>query len=159
MALDALVSVDRMRVDVVARSKKHALEMAADLLASAYRDLSGNDIFDALAAREKLGCTSLDHGVALPHAAFKSVDSGAIAVLKLREPVAFGGDDRPVGLIFAMVLPALRQGADNDILQQACDLLTQGEYRRALTEAGTPIQLYNVVRGESLSANIRQASG
>jgi PTS system nitrogen regulatory IIA component len=159
MALDALVSAERVRVDVVARSKKHALEMVAELLAGAYPGLSGNAIFDALVAREKLGCTSLGHGIALPHAALASVETGAVATLKLREPLNFDDDDGSVNLIVAMVIPATGQGVSNDILQQACDLLSEGDYRHQLMQAQTAAQLYAALRGELPASQVRQASG
>lgn len=159
MTMDALASAERVRIDVVASSKKRALQIAAGLLAGAFDGLSENTIFNALVAREKLGSTSLGHGVALPHAAIRGIQTGAVAALKLKEPLVFDSDSTPVSLIVALVIPATEQGTGNDILQHCCDLLSQGDYRRHLLEADTSTQLYDALRDEFRSDDLRRANG
>lgn len=160
MKLHALVGADRVRVDVAARSKKHAIELASELLATAYTNMSSNTLFDALIARERLGCTTLGQGVALPHAALPSVDTSAAAVIKLIEPIAFDDDDdAAVSLIVAMAIPSKTQSADNDELAQVCQLLSNGEHRRQLLAAQTPAQLYAALRSPPPESNLKEALG
>ena len=160
MKLHALVGADRVRVDVVARSKKHALELASELLASAYANISSNTLFDALIARERLGCTTLGQGLALPHAALATVDTSTAAIIKLLEPIAFDDDDdTPVSLIVAMVIPTKTQSAENDELAQVCQLLSNGEHRRQLLAAQTQAQLFTALRSPPPAAHLKEALG
>lgn len=159
MAFEALIGADRVRVDVIARSKKHALEMAADLLCAAYEDLSVKVVFNALVAREKLGCTSLGHGVALPHASIDLVETGTAAALRLKQPLSFGDDGAPVSLIIALIIPGSGQGANNDLLQLACDRLSEGDFRRQLMQAETADQLHAALRGGNPAERVHEAAG
>ena len=58
---------ERVRCSVEARSKKHALELVSQLLAEPEDELTPSDLFCSLIQRERLGCTGLGQGVALPH--------------------------------------------------------------------------------------------
>ncbi len=159
MNLQALVSVDRLRVGVAVRSKKHAIELAANCLAESLQDVSANRLFDALIARERLGCTTLGRGVALPHAAVEGIEDSVGCVLKLAEPIVFDDDDpTPVGLIFALVVPSRTQGAHNDDLQLACDFLSRGEHRRALLAATSAEELLAAF-DDAARPPLREASG
>ena len=160
MKLTALFSAKRVRVDVSVRSRKHAIELAARSLASAYENVSTNTLFDAMIARERLGCTTLGHGVALPHAALPGLETSAAAVIKFAEPIIFDENDTtPVSLIVAMVVPVQTQSADNDELQQACDLLANRERRGRLLAATSVAQLYAALSDELPAATLRQARG
>ena len=145
MNLQTLVSVDRLRLDVPVRSKKHAIQMAAGILAEDLEDISANRLFDALIARERLGCTALGRGIALPHAAVEGLDESRGCVIKFANSVEFDDDTAPVSLIFALIVPARTQGADNDDLQRACDFLSHGEHRRSLLGATTAGELFDAL--------------
>ena len=158
MAFDALLRADRVRVDVIARSKKHALEMAAEIISDALDTLNANDVFDALVAREKLGCTSLGHGIALPHAALDGVDTGIAVALKLREPLTFD-DGESVSLIIAMVIPLGDHNASSGFLQSACDALGNRPFRRQLMDADSAQELYAALAGDVPEGGVREATG
>ncbi|MEM6639158.1 MAG: PTS sugar transporter subunit IIA [Pseudomonadota bacterium] len=150
MNLQSLVSVDRLRLAVPVRSKKHAIEVAAGCLAEGLDDVSANRLFDALFARERLGCTTLGRGVALPHAALEDIDASRGCIITFAEPIVFDDDDpNPVSLILALVVPSQSQGVDNDDLKLACDFLSRGDHRRALMAASTPEQLFEALAGDS----------
>ncbi|MCK5263946.1 MAG: PTS sugar transporter subunit IIA, partial [Gammaproteobacteria bacterium] len=68
MNLKDLVSPDSVVCNANVVSKKRALELLADLLAKQTEANKSFDIFQLLTEREKLGSTSLGHGIALPHA-------------------------------------------------------------------------------------------
>ncbi|MFK8016477.1 MAG: PTS sugar transporter subunit IIA [Gammaproteobacteria bacterium] len=160
MKLTALFSAERVRVNVAVRSKKHAIELAAENLASAFASVSVNNLFDAMIARERLGCTTLGHGVALPHAALPGLQTSAASVIKFAEPIIFDEDDStPVSLMVAMVVPVQTQSADNDELQQACDLLSNRERRLQLLGAASETQLLAALRGEAPAPRLKQARG
>ena len=158
MNLQTLVSVDRLRLDVPVRSKKHAIQTAAGILANDLEDISANRLFDALIARERLGCTALGRGIALPHAAVDGLDKSRGCVIKFTDPIEFDDDTAPVSLIFALIVPARAQGAENDDLQRTCDFLSHGEHRRSLLGAATIGELFDAL-GEKGAPPLREATG
>lgn len=160
MNLKALVSAQCACVDIAARSKKHVIELAAHKLAPYVDNVKPNQLFDALFARERLGCTALGRGIALPHAAIARVSRPAACVMKLNEPIRYDDDDQtPVSIVFALVVPSSTQGADNDILQYACDFLGRGDRRRALFAADSDQALLDALDEPAVPTNLRKATG
>lgn len=105
MIFSTLLEPGRVLCNVEGRSKKHALDILSELLASA-GDLDQTEIFSSLIAREKLGCTAIENGIAIPHGRLEDLDRSIGAFLKLSRPVDFdtpGGE--PVDLIFGLVVP------------------------------------------------------
>lgn len=63
-------------------------------------------ISDALTAREELGSTGMGEGIAIPHARLPEIRTLFGLVATLRSPIEFGSvDDRPVDLVFLLLLP------------------------------------------------------
>jgi len=160
MNLQALISAERVCVDIAARSKKHLIELAAHKLAPCFENLTANQLFDAMIARERLGCTALGRGIALPHAAIATVAEPAACLLKLRAPIRYSDDDGSlVTMVFALVVPSTTQGADNDVLQYACDVLSRGDRRRALLAADSESALFDALAEPDDASGLREATG
>ena len=107
MILKQLVSPSRVLCNVHARSKKHSLEILSELLSSPNSDIANEDIFSKLMARERLGCTSLEKGIAFPHCRIPGVQNNCGALMKLSEPVDFdSADGVSIDLIFGLILPS-----------------------------------------------------
>ena len=65
--LETILTPGRSLVNVPGGSKKRVLEQIANLVARELPDLDGQDIFESLVAREKLGSTGFGNGIAIPH--------------------------------------------------------------------------------------------
>jgi PTS system nitrogen regulatory IIA component len=120
MNLDTLISSNAVISSNDIKSKKRALELLAEQLANEATTLSKSattdpqstdevdalEIFQLLIEREKLGSTSLGHGVALPHARTSLTDHAIGAFLKLENGINFDSpDDQKTDLIFALMVP------------------------------------------------------
>ncbi|PCI06980.1 MAG: PTS sugar transporter subunit IIA [Gammaproteobacteria bacterium] len=118
MKFDTLISSDAVISSPEIKSKKRALELLAEHLATEALQASpvadNNDadtidslkIFQLLVEREKLGSTCMGHGVALPHTRTNLTDRAIGAFLKLDKGIDFDGpDDQPTDLIFALMVP------------------------------------------------------
>jgi PTS system nitrogen regulatory IIA component len=107
MNIDTLISSNAVIRTPDIKSKKRALEVLAETLArQPVETLDALDIFQLLTEREKLGSTSIGHGVALPHARTKLTDQAIGAFLKLNEGIDFDSpDDKKTDLIFALLVP------------------------------------------------------
>jgi nitrogen PTS system EIIA component len=68
-------------------------------------------ILDALLTREKLGSTGLGQGFALPHAPIPGLKTMYGMFAKLHRPIGFDAiDDKPVDLVFLLLIPAEANG-------------------------------------------------
>jgi len=106
MTFQSLLQPGRVLCNVEARSKKHALDVLSELLSSA-ADIDQGDVFQSLIKREKLGCTAIENGIAIPHGRLPGLEAPVGAFLKLSRPVDFDMPDRePVDLIFGLLVPA-----------------------------------------------------
>ncbi len=118
MNLDTLISSNAVISNNDIKSKKRALEQLAEQLANeanranqstdqaSEEHIDALEIFQLLTEREKLGSTSMGHGVALPHARTSLTDHAIGAFLKLDEGIDFDSpDEQKTDLIFALMVP------------------------------------------------------
>ena len=104
--LKQLINRDSVLCNVSARSKKHSLEILSELLTRQNPDIAAEEVFTKLVERERLGCTSLNRGVAFPHCRVIGLHRSVGALLKLTEPVDFDSHDgQSVDLIFGLMVP------------------------------------------------------
>lgn len=105
MTFESLLQPGRVLGNVEARSKKHALDVLSEMLSSA-ADLDQGDVFQSLISREKLGCTAIENGIAIPHGRLAGLEAPVGAFLKLSKPIDFDMPERePVDLIFGLLVP------------------------------------------------------
>ncbi|MEJ2515135.1 MAG: PTS sugar transporter subunit IIA [Gammaproteobacteria bacterium] len=147
MIFASLLEPGRVLCNVEGRSKKHALDILSELLASA-GDLDQDEIFSSLISREKLGCTAIDNGVAIPHGRLEGLDRSYGAFLKLSQPVDFDtpeGD--PVDLIFGLLVPAPAKGSGCHLeeISVLASALADPGLTRALRRASSSRSLYDLL--------------
>jgi PTS system nitrogen regulatory IIA component len=133
--------------EVVAGSRKKALEAASDLLAEHYSELSARALFDELMSRERLGSTGLGEGVAIPHCRIPCKQIVG-AFLKLEEPVDYDAiDDQPVDLLFVLAVPPLETTAHLEVLAALARVFESPESRRRLRAQNSDGALYEELIG------------
>lgn len=104
----ALLSPETIRQGIIVSSKKALLEMAGRLLAeqAQLEDLDAVECFSSLFNREKLGCTAIGNGVAMPRARLPKGDKPVAVFLQLANPIDYdAADNRQVDLILAILVP------------------------------------------------------
>jgi nitrogen PTS system EIIA component len=133
MTFRSLLQPGRVLANVEARSKKHALDILSELLSSA-ADLDQGDVFQSIIRREKLGCTAIENGIAIPHGRFTGLEAPVGAFVKLSRPVDFDMPDRePVDLIFGLLVPMPED--DAGCHHEEVSLIATGLADRSLTAA------------------------
>ncbi len=146
MEISAVIESDRVLRNVEARSKKHSLDIVSELLASADESLDRGAIFDSMIRREKLGCTALEGGVALPHGCVDGIDRVYAAFVRLREPVDYDAPDGvPVDLVLGLALPEGEGGCDTKDLAELAELLRSSDLRRMLRDAKSGRALFDLL--------------
>jgi len=143
MLLEDIIQPDSVLCNAHARSKKHCLEILSELLVRSVPDIANDDVFESLIERERLGCTSLDQGVAFPHCRVEGLDSSVAALIKLSEAVDFDSpDDEPVDLVFGLAVPADLDAESQADVGKIAEMLGDRELREWMRSATTSKELY-----------------
>ncbi|MGI9225139.1 MAG: PTS sugar transporter subunit IIA [Woeseiaceae bacterium] len=153
MLLEEIINPDAVLCNAHARSKKHCLEILSELLVRSNPDISADEIFENLIERERLGCTSLDMGVAFPHCRIEGLDNSVAALIRLSEAVDFdAADGEPVDLVFGLMVPLELEDSHHADIRMIAGLLNDTGLRGRLRDASTSSDLYeSLLHGGSLS--------
>ena len=144
MSIRSAVAPDRVLCNVEARSKKHSLDIVSELLAGSESGLNHDTIFDCMIRREKLGCTAIGWGVAIPHGCADGIDTICGAFVKLRKPVDYDTpDNSPVDLIFGLLVPSADASSHAADLESIADAFKNQDLRRMLRAATSSHELYD----------------
>ena len=104
-------------------------------------------LVDRLLEREKLGCTGLGNGIAIPHCKLSSLTDVVIAVATTAAPIDFGASDGiPVRVLFLVASPAYAAAAHLQALARISRLLRTPGVADALREAHSVERLRDVLR-------------
>ena len=151
LSISDALTLERVRCNADASSKKKALELVSELLASA--DEAGPDarqVAERLLAREKLGSTALGHGVAIPHGRCPDVKEATAAFLKLRTGVDFDAPDGdPVDIIVGLLVPEDCTDGHLQLLAELAQLFSQPEVREQLRSPISPPQVVEILSKSS----------
>jgi PTS system nitrogen regulatory IIA component len=146
MLMEEIISPDAVLCNAHARSKKHCLEILSELLVRSQPDISADDIFASLIERERLGCTSLQYGVAFPRCRVEGIDQCIAAMIKLSDPIDFDATDgEPVDIVFGLMVPNEVTDGHHADIAMITHLLNDEELRRQLRGAGSSSALYKVL--------------
>ena len=158
MNLNTLISSNAVICNDEIKSKKRALEILAEqLTAEALKssptqpndspskmEADALELFQLLTEREKLGSTSLGHGVALPHARTKQTDQAIGAFLKLNQGINFDSpDDQKTDLIFALMVPEHYTDAHLKILAHLASIFNDESFCKNIRNTNDPNKIYN----------------
>jgi PTS system nitrogen regulatory IIA component len=152
MNLDTLISSNAVISNHEIKSKKRALELLAEQLASEAtrvnqpldEDIDALEIFQLLTDREKLGSTSMGHGVALPHARTSLTEHAIGAFLKLDEGVDFDSpDNQKTDLIFALMVPEHYTDEHLKILAYLATLFNNANFCKEIRESANNKEVYD----------------
>lgn len=146
MTLEQLIRPDSVLCNANARSKKHCLEILSELLARVSPEIGSEEIFAKLIDRERLGCTSLDKGTALPHCRVPGVEHSSGALIKLVQPVEFDSPDgEAVDLVFGLMVPGELDESHRSDIALITGLMRDESLRSRLREASTSKALYEAL--------------
>lgn len=153
MLLEEIINPDAVLCNAHARSKKHCLEILSELLVRSNPDISAEEIFENLIERERLGCTSLDLGVAFPHCRVDGLAQSVAAMILLSEAVDFdAADGEPVDLVIGLMVPSKLEDCHHADIKMITNLLSDAGLRGRLRGASTSSDLYeSLLHGGTLS--------
>lgn len=143
MMLDQLLNPKRIHLNADITSKKKALMVLSSLFADNDSELNQNLVFDALTAREKLGSTALENGIAIPHCRFANCQKPQSAILTLSSGVDFDArDEQDVNLLWALIVPEQSTDEHLAILALIAQTLSDADNCQKIRHAQDPNNLY-----------------
>ena len=143
MNLEDLVSPDSVICNADIVSKKRALESLAELLAKQSDADKSLQIFQLLTEREKLGSTSLGHGIALPHARTDLCSKAIGVFIRTKDGIDFDSPDHePTDLLFALMVPEHYTNEHLNILAELATMFNDEGFCQSLRSAKTDEELY-----------------
>jgi PTS system nitrogen regulatory IIA component len=147
MQFSDIITPERVAAKVSVASKKRALETLGEMFAAqSSSDLGAHAIFDSLLARERLGTTAIDNGVAIPHGRIHDSNETIGAFLQLVDGVdcdAF--DHQPVDLMFALLVPEESTEEHLQLLARLAQMFSDTELREKLRNAASSQALYDLL--------------
>ena len=122
-------------------SKKRVFERAAEAMGAAL-NLSSDNIYRALLAREKLGSTAIGEGIAIPHCRINECAEAAGCLVTLQEPIDFGSiDGRDVDVIFVLLVPEEATQAHLNLLAVLARSFSNADLRNRVRQTLDPEEL------------------
>ena len=135
---------ENVMLDAESTSKKRILERVGILFENTLQ-VSRNQVFDSLFAREKLGSTGLGHGVAIPHGRIKGLRDAVAAFIKTEVPIPFDAPDgQPVNLIFVLLVPERATDLHLQLLSELAQMFSDKTFREQLQNSNDPAVLYQL---------------
>ena len=107
---------------------------------------SSNVLFECMLSREKMGSTGIGNGIAIPHARMQSSDKAIAVLLQCESPIEFDAiDNRPVDLLFALLVPDAQCKEHLKTLSSMAERLNNKQVLKQLRKAQTDQELYDIM--------------
>ncbi|NIW86615.1 MAG: PTS IIA-like nitrogen regulatory protein PtsN [Gammaproteobacteria bacterium] len=146
MQVSDILTPQQVRCGVDALSKKRTLELLSAMIAARDPSLTVNAVFDCLLARERLGSTGLEEGVAIPHGRMRGITRAIGAFMRLNQGVDFDAQDRqPVDLVFGLLVPEDATDEHLQILSQLAEMLSDPSLREQLRTAESEQSIFDLL--------------
>jgi fructose-specific phosphotransferase system IIA component len=147
MALADLISPEVVKVPLAAKTKPEVIRELVQLLLDAGKIPEFHTVHDALLAREALGSTGLEQGIAVPHAKTKAVPSLTVAIGIAPQGIDFQSvDGKPSNLFFLLLAPPDQSGPHIQALAEIARLSKSQTFLRLLGSAATPREVVELFR-------------
>jgi PTS system nitrogen regulatory IIA component len=142
----------RVVVDLPVASRKKLFEKFATMIAgegngepSDDSELERERIFETLHDRERLGCTGVGNGIALPHGRIENLEAPVICIARLQAPIDYDAPDGiPVWLAVCLLVPADANEVHLNILATLASRFSDGQFVEDARNARDRAELYNL---------------
>lgn len=133
--------------------------MLAEMLESSLDETELDDsvemeVIDALAARERLGCTGLGYGVAIPHGRVDFITEPLAAAITLEEPIDFdAADGKPVDLVVGLLIPESQVDDHLKILASLAKFFNDEDNREKMRNTSSAEDILDCLKNIELLPN------
>lgn len=150
-SFSTLLDMPRVLCRAHCTSKKKSLQLVAQLIEGSLGLVDDDegvdmDVMDALAARERLGCTGMGHGIAMPHGRVDFIEKPVGALITLDEPVDFDAPDgEPVDIVFGLLMPEDQADEHLAILAALARFFNSADNRSAIRNCETAEEILDLI--------------
>jgi fructose-specific phosphotransferase system IIA component len=149
MALVDLVSAEIVKVPLTSDQKDDIIRELIEILQDAGRIDDSDQIYEAVQAREALGSTGLEAGIAVPHAKTNAVSQLTIAIGIAPQGVDFEAiDGVPSQLFFLILAPPDQSGPHIEALAEIARLTRSKAFCRTLVNSTSAEEVVELFREE-----------
>jgi fructose-specific phosphotransferase system IIA component len=149
MKLKEILSEDLIKVPLAGREKKDVIEEMVEVLATARRIRSKDEVLKAILEREALMSTGVGDGVAIPHGKAEAAPEIVAALGIAKAPVDFDAiDDKPVTLVWLLVGPPHQTGPHLKALSRISRLVHKRDFRERLATANSAADAFGAISRE-----------
>lgn len=155
MKLNSFMSPDDIIVGLSGNSKKKVLEDLVVHTCSSIQDLDARLVLDQLMERERLGCTGIGDGIAIPHtrcALPEFINRPLVRLAVLDKPIDFDANDNlPVDIVFLMLAPQGSGGEHLAALALVSRIMRQEGCAERMRQAENANALWEILNSETVS--------
>jgi PTS system nitrogen regulatory IIA component len=145
MKISDFLSPTNVMLDVKPANKGELLGLLSTR-AAAGAGLDADEVVTHILKREELGSTGVGNGVALPHARLVGLKAPISLLVRLRRAIDFEAiDDRPVDIVFLLLLPESDNGEQFNALACAARALRDAEVLKQIRGAADPDALFRAI--------------
>jgi mannitol/fructose-specific phosphotransferase system IIA component (Ntr-type) len=146
MELAKILTVERIRVPLVATEKMAAIAELIDLLDGTGGLLNRDAALDAVRKREAERTTGIGYGLAIPHGKSDGCKTLVLAAGKPATPIDFQSvDGRPVNFVVLLVSPPDQTGPHIQALARISKLMNMEGFRSAVARAASAGELHQAL--------------
>ncbi len=147
MALVDLISPEVVKVPLAAKTKQEVIRELVRLLLDAGRIPEFQAPYDALLAREAMGSTGLEQGIAVPHAKTTTVRTLTVAIGIAPHGIDFeSADGKPANLFFLLLAPPDQSGPHIQALAEIARIAKSPTFLRLLSSATSSREVVELFR-------------
>ncbi len=130
-------------------SRKRLFEYLSELISGVGPDqdksIDQEEIFTTLHDRERLGCTALGKGIAVPHGRLDGLTDPIIAIVSLENPIDYdAADGVPVWLVVCLLVPIEASELHLNLLASLVTRFEDDSFVGVVQAARTNQELYDL---------------
>jgi fructose-specific phosphotransferase system IIA component len=147
MAIVDLIAANVVRVPLKSKTKTEVIRELVDVLDKAGKISDTESVFKAVIARENMGSTGLEKGIAVPHAKTEKVKDLTLAIGIAADGVEFDSlDGEPAKLFFLLLAQPNQSGPHIEALAEIARITRSQSFCRLLVNAETPEEVVELFR-------------
>jgi len=140
------LDVKHIVLDLEATEKDEALQRVTEVLGQNGVIPDQDEFLQEMLKRENQGTTAIGDGIAIPHARCRSLPRIFLSVVRLKEGIQFGAEDRqPVRLLFLIGTPLDSAGEYLKALGRLSKLLRDHETGKKVLAARTSAEVITII--------------
>ena len=156
MKISSIMTPDDIIIGLKANSKKQVLQEITRRMTGHLDGFDQRHILDQLMERERLGCTGIGDGIAIPHARCPfpaDMQTPLASIALLDQPVDYQAhDDKPVDVIFTLLAPEHIGGEHLTALALASRILRDKDRTEQLRGCQDIDAIWSILNADAISS-------